>query len=170
MLKELCSKCNICPQFEDSKRGRRDLEWEYRTIMTDIRVPLILVIDDYPYINDYEAAMFDISSLLGGRMDFTYTTAIRCKPNEDLSEESGNRAINSCSVWTRTLLEERKLIITTTFGLQQMGIRDKTVGDMFKTTKYGVVLVVPRLELLMRPEFRTIYHPKIQRVLKEAEL
>ena len=51
-----------------------------------------------------------------------------------------------------------------------MGIKDKGVGDMFKSAKYGIVLVVPRLELLMRPEFKVIYNPKIQRVLKEAEL
>lgn len=173
MLAELCSNCNICSAFPDDSRGSRTLKHEslgLRGPESSSYEPLVLVIDDYPYVKGCEDAWHEIVNLLGGNIYFTYTTAIRCNPSEDMSEESGNNAINSCGVWTRHLLENRKVIFTTEFGLQQMGIKDKKVGDMFKTTKYGIVLVIPPLYNLIKPEFQRIYAPRIQRVLKEAGL
>jgi hypothetical protein len=165
MLEKLCSTCNICLHIPDERRGPRYLKLEANWRGEE---PLILVIDEYPLFNP-EEEFIGISMLLDG-MSFTYTSAVRCNAGEDLSEENGMYSINACSVWTRQLLNDRKVIITTEFGLIQMGIKDKRVGDMFKTTKYGIVLVTPSIQDLLKPEFKSVYQPKIQRVLREAGL
>lgn len=172
MIAELCSQCSVCSHVTDSMRGDRRLSIESLGLMLPEPKPyepMVLVIDDYPF-NDWEYRWHQISGMLGGMVYFTYTSAIRCADTGSVTEEEAANAIGSCSVWTRTLLENRKVILTTTFGLQQMGVKDKTVGDMFKVGKYGIVLVIPPLYNLVKPEFQKIYKPKIQRVLKEAGL
>jgi hypothetical protein len=130
--------------------------------------PPLLVLDD-----NAEFSPPLLEKLLGGYQNYTYSQAIRCQVEIDaLSLEVEAEVLSRCAVWTNFLLKQRQVIITTERGLRQMKLeKEHRVGDMFRSARLGIVLVIHPLQYLKRnPEEFRITKSKVARVLKEAGL
>lgn len=171
-LAKVCAKCTACT-FMPEQPSARVLQWEFtKPIETKEKwveaPPLVLVLDDF---DDEPTEAFNICADFFGEIPFTLTSTIRCKFGIDAIESQILSAVASCSVWTKPLLEGRKLIVSTWFGLKQMGIGEHHKwGDILRSPKYGYILVVPPLEVIKGAETTHVYKPKINRLLRECGL
>lgn len=157
----LCATCTAC-NFMPKQEFPRVLNWD----STNER-PLILVLDDIYDARD----SVEMSSDLLPAISFTLTSTIRCQAGLDLNEEQFVAAVAACSVWTKPLLEGRKLILSTHFGLKQMNIPyNYKIGEILKSQKYGWILVIPPLQTIKLLEVIDNYKPKVNRLLKECNL
>lgn len=162
MMESLCARCNVC-SFMPEQTGPRALEY-----VLDIpkRDSLVLVVDDY---HDEVHESYRTAKELLGNVPFNLTSAIRCS-YESLDVEQICRAASSCSVWTNTLIDNRKLIITTLLGLKQLKVTgEHGIGDVLKSSRLGMILVTPTLSL-MNEKTIGIYKTKVQRVLRMVNL
>lgn len=104
-----------------------------------------------------------------GDVQFTYTQTIRCMFSKgELLPEQIDRAASSCSVWTRFLLPDRKLIMATPLALKGMGLKRDSVeefapGDTFNSKLHGLIFVIPPLH-----HWDEILRPRLRLALKQA--
>lgn len=160
-MDKLCAGCTICPEIPPQASPR------VLAIDKEGPRPLILVIDDVYHKSWYASNIDTMSEILGANVDFTYTTAIRCNYPIKSEKADEDRILSRCSVWTNSLLEGRALIITTKKGLVQLKLEEREEGSMFKTNKYGLILVIPPLSKIavVSEEYKT----KAKRLLKEIK-
>lgn len=158
-MRNLCAQCNICSFTEAVSRGESE-----EKLSRDVNgvSPLVLVIADARNEGVESLQLMHLDTIFSG-LPFTYTRVVRCEQVE-LSDSQQKEAVSRCAVWTHHLLRDRAFIITVPKGLQQMGIEGKNVGDLFKSQKYGIVLVVDRFSDI------SSYRDKIQRALREVGL
>lgn len=173
-LAESCSMCNVCGFVKryPSPMLCEDSMGEYDAGMEPAR-PLLLVIDDLFESEEYKNRQMVVSSLLPVDIAFTYTSTVRCSVlHEDMIPGRFDVILSRCSVWTNSLLDERLVILSTVNGLKQMKVeKDYNEGDMFKSVRLGVVLVIPPIKMLgPRDRFFSVYQEKVKRVMKEAGL
>lgn len=158
---ELCAKCNVC--------GFMPVQTVDRTLYYVNQDAPVLVIDDTVRGLDMLPSVSILCDLLSREVEFTYTNAIRCWYHPgSISLEQEEVALQSCSVWTRQLLDNRHLILSTKRGLRQLGM-DREEGEAFRSNRLGLVLVIPRVRTLVDSLF-TEYQHRVQRMLKEARL
>jgi len=124
--------------------------------------PRVLVLDDAQNESEVVSSIMRLGAI--GLEDMaTYTQTIRCQ-HEELEHEDAVSA--SCAVWTKQLLPDRILTLTTRRGLKQMGLGDKDEGSTFRSKLYGLVLVIPPLWGINVHEYRS----KVERMKREAGL
>lgn len=163
-MKELCEECNVCSFMpKQTKQRLYALDNEERHLE-------VLVIDDARRHAEMKDCLDTAHEILDG-VDFTYTTTIRCEHRlSQITQEQEQDALSRCAVWTHALVDKRLVILTTLKGLAQMKTtRERTVGESFKSSRYGYILVIPPLAEIDSNSIRE-YHSRAQRLLKEAGL
>jgi hypothetical protein len=158
-MRELCSQCNICNLPDE---GLREVAAEKLSRDINGGDPAVLIIADARKESIEILQLMHLDTILNN-LPYTYTRVIRCE-NDGASDEKRREAESKCAVWTHHLLNNRRVIITVPKGLKQMGIEGKAVGDLFRSNKYGIILVIDRFSEI------STYHAKIQRALREAGL
>lgn len=175
MLDELCSRCRICSEFLTKTENLEPVLHysHYATHKEPVEEPRILVIDDADSSSARLKGVALVDELFDGKQDYHYTTTIRCSHDSKKEmRETLETATSRCAVWTHAIEEGRSVILTTKRGLSQLRIdKDCKEGDLFKSHKLGVILVIPNLSTIQAGSslFNT-YKAKVQRVLKEAGL
>lgn len=161
-MKHLCAKCNVCEHMPDQE-GDRDL------FLLEERSS-VLVIDD-AWGADHTPIQRRLDALFPEGVAYTYTSTVRCKfSTHEVSPEWVEVSVQRCAVWTHLLMDNRSVVITTPYGLRQMGLEvDRKPGDMFKSAKVGVVLVIPPI-VMMSGKDVVEYQPRVKRVLREVGL
>lgn len=159
-MRNLCAQCNICSFVKVGERTDLYEKLSRDEFVTDGSTPRILVIAEAGNERVEILQLMNIEGVLAD-IPYTYTRVVRCE-YEPMPSEQMREAESRCAVWTHHLLSGRSLIITVPKGLRQMGIEGKNVGDLFRSGKYGVVLVVDRYNEIHK------YQDKIQRALREA--
>jgi hypothetical protein len=128
----------------------------------------VLVIDDCKSHLQLDLSL-EVADILLKPTPYLFTTSVRCEFNS-LPKEALPIAISRCSVWTRSLTENRLVILSTFSGLKQLKVEtDRGPGSMFRNNRLGLILQIPPL---LEMDGKTIegFRPKAQRLLREARL
>lgn len=175
MLADICKRCKICSRFLTMTEMVEPNLYHTHFVSTalETETPRILVLDDAQNTKEKSQGVALVDELLNGNHGFTYSTTIRCSHNAKTElRENLETAASYCAVWTHSIEEERAVILTTKRGLSQLRIdKECREGDLFKSQKLGVILVIPNLSTISpgSSNFNT-YQAKVNRALKEVGL
>lgn len=81
-----------------------------------------------------------------------FTTSAKCYFEDELTQTS--EEIDFCSIFTRDLIQERKIVVTTLVGLSQFSTSLIKKAELFETykTSDSIIVVVPPFEDLLNDE------------------